>query len=320
MIPQKRDKNADNFLADLIGWQDFGPLRIFGPRIGNMRSLEELYSIAQFGDLDRLFDLQEGSSKASARHIAYRAGFRVESFIEWPYNPELMPESIKAAKHLLATLGPLGRGDDNEQLIDFQVWAVREAYRAFRTHLKAELENLPVFLVEETRAYAPKLLINQPHRLFSKDAVQLLESLPTAQTDIAEAAKCLAFDRSTAVGFHALRAVEEVTRCYYAMITGRSHSGIDICGHRFFRTLAKMVNELQQELATLKKSYDVGRLPLILSLLGQLTEIYRNPLDHPEIPELKPDEGVDVFNHAINVISEIFREIRTRKYFAHTFG
>ena len=240
----KESENVRDLTADLIGWQDFGPLRIFGPRIGNMRSLEELYSIAQLGDLDRLFDIQVGSSKASVRHIAFRAGFRVESFIEWPYNHDLMPESIKAAKHLLATLAPVGRGDDSEQVIDFQVWAVREAYRAFRTHLKAELENLPVFLVEETRAYAPKLLINQAQRLFSKDAVQLLESLPTAQTDIAEAAKCLAFDRSTAVGFHALRAVEEVARCYYAMITGRSYLEIDAKGNRLFRTLAKLVNEL----------------------------------------------------------------------------
>ncbi|MGO9006142.1 MAG: hypothetical protein ACLQB4_10295 [Beijerinckiaceae bacterium] len=306
--------------ADLVGWEDFGPLRIFGRRHRNMRSLEELYSISLLGSLDRLFEIQEGKTKGSVRSIVFGSALRAQGFIDWPYNRDMMPDSVEAAEKLMAVLVPLGRGDDDETIGDFQVSIIRNAYNTFRTHLKAELNDLPVFLVQETRAYAPKLLINQPHKLFSKDAVPLLESLPTAQTDFAEAAKCLAFDRPTAVGFHALRAVEEVTRCYYAMITGRSHSGINTNDKRFFRTLAAMVKELKNELPDLEKAGDVGRLPLILVLLQQLTEVYRNPLDHPEIPELKPDEGVDVFNHAINVISEIFREIQTRKYFAHTFG
>ncbi len=309
-----------NELADLVGWQDFGPLRIVGARRGNMRPLEELYSIFLLGEVSRLLQISRRQTKSEALPTVVRCSLRLAGFSEWPYNKDTLPNSVKAADELIAELKPFFEGDKDLPINQSVIDVVVSRYREFLIHLKSELSVLPAFVVEDTRAYSPDILIKQPYKIFSKDAAQLLESLPTAQTDFAEGAKCLAFDRPTAVGFHALRAVEEVTRCYYAMITGRSHSGIDRNGDRFFRTLAAMVNELKNELPNLQNKVNVGHLPLILVLLEQLTELYRNPLDHPELPELKPDEGVDVFNHAINVISEIFREIRTRKYFAHTFG
>jgi hypothetical protein len=308
-------------LADLVGWQDFGPLRIFGRRKANVRPLEELYDLSLLGTLDRLYQIREGQKKEDFIFLVLGAVSRLKNLIDWPYNAELMPESVKAASALIETLMTFRKGE-NQQVSSWNESAIIGSYRTFQTHLKAELNDLPVFLIENTRAYTPKILIEQSHKVWSKDAAQMLESLPTAQTDIAEAAKCLAFDRPTATGFHALRAVEEVTRCYYSMITGRSYVERDPQTNQtiHFRTLAAMKNELKIALPNLQKKEDVGHLPLILVLLEQLTELYRNPLDHPELPELKPDEGVDVFNHAINVISEIFREIRTRKYFAHTFG
>ena len=287
-----------------------------------MRPIEDLFSYYTLGNVQRFFTLSEKGSIAQSKPVFYVIMGVLNEFLDYNPNSEMLPEAYKAAEGLRHRLSQLFQLDEIGTFGALDYINLRNAVLEFRTHLKAELNGLPIFLLEEERGYSPKTLLKTPLKLFADSDAITLESLPFAKTNFTEAANCLAFGRYTATGFHAMRAVEEIVRLYFAMVTGRSHREINSQGKVHFRTLHAMNNELAIERENLEKtSAHTGKLGLINALLEQLTTVYRNPLDHPEIVELEADEARDVFVHAIGVISQILREIRLgQSYLKNRFG
>jgi hypothetical protein len=116
----------------------------------------------------------------------------------------------------------------------------------------------------------------------------LAAKVPEATFDAREAAKCLAYEVGTAAGFHIFRVLESVLRRYHSQLTGGGTQPK-------VRNIGVYLNSLRQ-----KKIGD----PKVLAILKQITDLYRNPLIHPEAA-LTVDEAISIFGISRAVIAEM---------------
>lgn len=93
-----------------------------------------------------------------------------------------------------------------------QAMKLSSTIKALRQTLEAELKGINAYTISPKRLDIEKLT-SDVSSLLAPGVYQTLSAL--AQYDLAEAAKCIAFERSTAAAFHLMRASEEVLRCYY---------------------------------------------------------------------------------------------------------
>ncbi len=102
-----------------------------------------------------------------------------------------------------------------------------------------------------------------------------------------------------------------VARYYYELMTGTSPVTITN-GERSYLTLGQIAWKLDREvLVKLPPTRSPTRhLKFVVPMLAALCEMYRNPLSHPEIVKLDEDEGIDVFNKGIDVISTMVRDVQ----------
>jgi hypothetical protein len=297
------------------------PIRLFtSVEDADVRAVDDLYSFYELGALNRLMVVGANKDPRENLRAIYIAEVLVDDFISIEDNEKRLPGSIDAARTLLAALRGLQRTYQQQSAFpEGDISSVHRALRRFQDLFAHELKYTFAYIIEDVRGYSAKLLLTAPLSFFSSSDAATLEALPFAHKNLAEAAKCIAFNRWTATGFHALRAVEEVTRCYYAFVTGRSCRYVpQPTGRERYRPLAQMAGELSDEQVTLaKQRVNTGHLALISSLLARLSADYRDPLTHPEIVELNEDEAANLFIHAIVIISDIFREIRVGGYVSH---
>lgn len=129
--------------------------------------------------------------------------------------------TIKAGESLYSfvrgTLYPIGTGVLNEAHIEL----LNQHLREFETALKLDLGALPVFVLENKRGYSARQFIGVTGArvVLSKENQNLLP--PPSLEDIDHAGKCLIHEQYTAAGFHTMRAIEAIARCYYKTVTGQ---------------------------------------------------------------------------------------------------
>jgi hypothetical protein len=108
-------------------------------------------------------------------------------------------------------------------------------------------------------------LLNDVGSLF---APETFKAVPTiVQYDLAEAGKCIAFERPTAAAFHILRGTEGVLRHYYTRMV--RHGAISE------RTWGPLVSDLRKRKLT--KKYET-----LNNHLDNIRVSFRNPTQHPE--------------------------------------
>ena len=110
-----------------------------------------------------------------------------------------------------------GEHKDKEIFEEFEFWSIKEKYNEYRITLISELESLPTFFVTQKGGFDTTILLWNGEALFSEE---LTAKVPEAIFDAKEAAKCLAFEVSTAAGYHLFRVTETVLRQYYNHVTG----------------------------------------------------------------------------------------------------
>jgi|ERR1043165_1380606 hypothetical protein len=89
---------------------------------------------------------------------------------------------------------------------------LRETMLSIRNTVNAEVQGFEFFTTTPKRLDISKLL-NDPAGLFAPEVFDSFNEL--TKYDITEAAKCIAFERSTAAAFHMLRATENILREFY---------------------------------------------------------------------------------------------------------
>lgn len=163
-----------------------------------------------------------------------------------------------------------------------RLWNVRFQRDQFRTALTAELGVLPSYFVSQKEGYDTLTLLDHGTALFPQT---FLAKVPEASFDAAEAAKALAFELHTAVGFHVFRALEAVLRRYFAEVSGGA-------APPKMRTIAVYIRAM--------KDAGIGD-PKVLTVLDHIRDLYRNPISHPDAV-LTRDEAGDLVGIARSAI------------------
>jgi hypothetical protein len=156
-----------------------------------------------------------------------------------------------------------GEIKENDILSPRDVLDVVAAFAQFEPVMIAELQALSIFFVPPRGAFDNDSLIEAGERLFPDS---LSEKVPETAHDVAQGAKCLAFDLPTAAGFHFHRANEAVLRKYFDTVAGEEQR--------------PRVQSMGTLLARMKK-LEVGDTRIIAAL-DNIKDFHRNPLMHPE--------------------------------------
>ena len=138
----------------------------------------------------------------------------------------------------------------------------------FQAVLGTELPRANIFYITPKRAYDMTLLINQGENVLALDIIDLLgASKDEVIRDIREATKSMAFDLSTAVGFHIYWAVEAiVVKDYFPVlnIMAEEWEKNQNLGNYIKLLIAKHVDNK------------------VTIILNYLKDHYRNRIFHPE--------------------------------------
>jgi len=181
----------------------------------------------------------------------------------------------------------------------------------FESDLLADVNDLHIYLLEKKRGYDIETLLHDIDDTLPADDRSLLSRF--ARDNMQEAGTCWLFDRYTACGYHMARAVEEVARRYYELVTGKPTHYKDRNDEWRDKSLAQCAGELQDVLNKFPDEDEAGLLSLIVPTIRQFCRIYRDPLSHadPKLKELKSSDAEIAFGHAITGISTMLEDVRT---------
>ena len=164
--------------------------------------------------------------------------------------------------------------------------------------LDAELSIKIGFILDEKR-FSNEILTSKIDKLFAEDIYSKLPLI--AQGDFKEAGLCLAFDRYTAVAFHALRGTEEVLKFYYEKLLNKNHGKSATWG-TYLTAINKKINS---------KSISPTPSPELMMNLDNLRQYHRNKTQHP-IRTYSCDEVQDLMGACTKTINEIFDDLSKR--------
>jgi hypothetical protein len=189
---------------------------------------------------------------------------------------------------------PGEEGEAAEPVLTFQqAYAITSALQVFETVLSAELQALASYFVSKKGIYETSDLIeNADNALPDTIRATLTDE---AKHDICQAGRCLAFDLPTAAGFHVLRAAESVIRQYYGLVVG----ALPKAKARNWGAYIKVLGEH-------------GGDARILAALGQIKDLQRNPIMHPEVT-LDMEDALTLFNMTQGVIVAMVKDMEKRR-------
>ncbi|PKN81180.1 MAG: hypothetical protein CVU47_07690 [Chloroflexi bacterium HGW-Chloroflexi-9] len=178
-----------------------------------------------------------------------------------------------------------------EPLAGVQVWEASQITAkatAFETVLTTELQGLPTYHATRKGIYSMPDLIDNASEIFPPKILGRLSA--EAIEEIKQAGRCVAFDNSTASGFHSMRAVESVMHNYYiAICQGDAATKLDSWG--------AYIAELRK-VAETNDNVDAKR---VVAMLQQIKDHDRNLIMHPEVV-LVPDDALALFEISQGVI------------------
>lgn len=177
---------------------------------------------------------------------------------------------------------------DNEERIKLQTLIIK-----FSETLERELAEVNLYFIDQKQAWDMTILIEKGETVLSE---RTLSSLPASiKSDLREAARCLAFDIPTAVGFHIFRAVEAVVKEYFKT------PSFSMPG-KYRKNLGGYIEILENNRVDNK----------IIDMLRHLKDNYRNPILHPQ-DSLESDEADSLFGVAKSAITIMVKDIENRK-------
>jgi hypothetical protein len=283
---------------------------LFGPREANGMRQHDPRDLYVLGIVHRLLELKVGHRVSEYREILTQVSFILEQFIENKFNVRYVPNAVAAAKELrilTATFAKATRETDFvlddgtlEQLLR------KGLVGHFESSLSIDLKALPLFLIEDKRGYSSIAFQRDASVVFS--AADIASMAPLTLDDIAEAGRCLLFDRHTAAGFHTMRAVEAVARGYYRMVFDAEPINTNNNQPLGLGAIAGFLQKYKTKRES--SGLPTGALEDIISPLDRITRIYRNNIMHPEMT-LDEDLAIDVFDSAKTVIATMLRDLRT---------
>jgi hypothetical protein len=234
--------------------------------------------------------IQSGVTLGSVWGALYQAQTELNSLLitDW-FIPAVKTATASGNKLHDALKKVTDRNDFDSVLSYVEIYDITSSIQEFETVLRASLFITDTYFVTGKAAYDTTTLIMNPEKMFPSD---LGLKTPTAIPDIREAGKCLAFELSTASGFHVLRATETVVREYWTSVSnGAKHPRLKTIG-----TYAAKMEEL-----------GIGK-DKVIATLKQISNLHRNPLIHPD-ESLTLEDAITLLGICQSAISAMLKEI-----------
>lgn len=186
---------------------------------------------------------------------------------------------------------------DTEKQVNYaQLYDIIEGAKNFETVFSAELQNMATYFISKKGIFDTNDLIEHADELFTENIRPHISN--QVKHDIREAGKCLAFDLSTAAGFHITRAVEGVLLAYLKLLC------------------PKIIEDLKESQRNLGNYIKLAREnkgdEKVCSSLDQFRDLHRNPLIHPETV-LTIEDAITLLGIAQSSIVAIITDIIKRK-------
>jgi hypothetical protein len=277
---------------------------------GTMLRLK-VFQFYRFGHAVRLLGTLHEKSRPFAELTKLLDAKRALSELLQPDHPLVLNTSKPPIEALVALINELlspilGEGD--ERVLDVNV-TIRPEYLkrlmsallTFETVFEAELEGRnDTYIVSKKGIYDTADLIEGAHHVLPEEILTVFPDQVTQ--DIKDAGRCLAFELSTACGFHLMRAVESAIHTYYTEATGHTPKRKD-------RNWGAYVRNLRSHI---KDNIDSKVDTKLIALIDQIREHHRNVLMHPE-ERLELEEAVSLFGISQSAIIAFARGIRVVK-------
>ena len=196
------------------------------------------------------------------------------------------PVTLRAASQLRSLRDELAATEPTARLTPAQATSLAATLKNLRPTFRAEALGKVVFITTEKRLDTEKLSSNVA-ALFR--AGTFLALSPTSQHDIAEAGKCILFERSTAAAFHLMRATEDTLRAFYLRVIRRNRIKPPLLWGPMVAHLRKLRNPSPRPL---------------LDNLDNIRMSFRNPTQHPD-KVYDIDEAQDLFSLCVDVINRM---------------
>lgn len=240
--------------------------------------------------LEALNKLQEGAKWPDCVLDLLMAQWALENFLDQSVFSPYMRISRELGTNLANTIKSIADKNDNNYILTRgDVISINTARNNYKIALHAELNTLPSYFVTRKGGYDTLALLDESGTLMPED---LVSKVPEAGFDLAAAAKCLAFEVSTAAGFHIFRATESVLRRYYEVVAnGAAPPKV--------RAIRVYVRAMRQQGCGNEK---------VLNSLDQMADLHRNPLIHPG-DVLTTDEAIAILGIARSVITAMLGEL-----------
>ena len=167
----------------------------------------------------------------------------------------------------------------------FDAW--RRAVATFETVFSAEMAEATSYYIPKRGIYDTAALIDRADDSFPSDLLPFVTH--KTRGDWRAAGRCLAFNLSTAAGFHVVRAVEGTLESYYQTFTNQP--GVTKAGwHEYLKEL----EELPEGTTPMPDSKT-------LAVIRQMKDDYRNPVVHPRVVLTEADARM-LFNNGESAI------------------
>jgi hypothetical protein len=258
---------------------------------GNVLRVDE-YRFYELGSsLHPLAVVADGTQFSNFNWVLY---FARQALRKLQKDPLRLAVCVPAMEKLLATIevvlpetyDEIAKKANEEGEQPLPVWAFRTATTEFENVLAAELRASATYLVSQKGAYSTPDLIDRAEILIPET---IRSEIPDrAIKDLREMGRCLAFNLPTAVGLHALRAVETVMERYYTNVVGKPPDTKNRNWGAWIKVLEASPKADGRTIAALK----------------HLKDEYRNPLVHPEF-HLSPEQAQIVVAAAIGAICQM---------------
>lgn len=183
-----------------------------------------------------------------------------------------------------------------------EIMNLRTAVQHFTSVLFAELPQADIYSIAQKRAYKMSTFLAAAEKALPEKILPFLSE--RTRDDVRHAGRCIAFDESTAAGFHAVRAVEAVARIYCEEVKNAPA----LNGNGEPLRLKELTDKLRSVHQKLGAPVD-HPLKNIIDDLDRIRIIYRNPIMHPEMV-LGENDALRVFNITTDVIAAMILDVQ----------
>lgn len=271
------------------GEADNGPSN-YEPKAVPMKKLNP-YEIFLFGQ--RIAPLSKIQEQVTVKDILFELWFARVSLLEFVSQGSFLPFASKqAANSLMQAIDNAIPRDfqaiqQDKQLTWNDTYELRHKSDELATVLNADMPGIATFFVSQKGIYKTEdLITNAEHALLEGIRKELSEQVVN---DLRSAGKCLAYELPIACAFHLFRAIEEVMRSYYHVLTGKTFKE-----NKISRNWGAYIKALS----------DSGADNKVTQFLEHIRVEYRNPQTHPDA-SVTIEEAYGLFGAALSSITQI---------------